>query len=85
MAERVMLVFVVVDASEEDEKPSRSSILTMNQVAYHTDAAGKLQLEMKRYIDTFPFDSYVIVRDVQSLPSVLASTLRQWAEKIRDA
>ncbi|WFC97593.1 hypothetical protein MYAM1_000308 [Malassezia yamatoensis] len=85
MAERIMLVFVVVDASEEDEKPSRSSILSMNQVAYHTDAAGKLQLEMKRYIDTFPFDSYVIVRDVQSLPNVLATTLRQWAEKIRDA
>ncbi|WFD41675.1 hypothetical protein MPSI1_000307 [Malassezia psittaci] len=85
MAERIMLVFVVVDASEEDQKPSRSSILSMNQVAYHTDAAGKLQLEMKRYIDTFPFDSYVIVRDVQSLPNVLATTLRQWAEKIRDA
>ncbi|WFC94542.1 hypothetical protein MBRA1_001174 [Malassezia brasiliensis] len=85
MAERVMLVFVVVDAADDDEKPSRSSILTMNQVSYHTDAAGKLQLQMQRYIDTFPFDSYVIVRDVQALPGVLASTLRQWAEKIRDA
>ncbi|KAI3625290.1 hypothetical protein CBS9595_000651 [Malassezia furfur] len=85
MAERVMLVFVVVDAADDDEKPSRSSILTMNQVSYHTDATGKLQLQMQRYIDTFPFDSYVIVRDVQALPGVLASTLRQWAEKIRDA
>ena len=85
MAERVMLVFVVVDAADDDEKPPRSSILTMNQVSYHTDAAGKLQLQMQRYIDTFPFDSYVIVRDVQALPGVLASTLRQWAEKIRDA
>lgn len=87
MAERVMLVFVVVDAAEDTSGsgPPRSSILSMNQVSYHTDGAGKLQLEMKRYIDTFPFDSYVIVRDVHALPGVLASTLRQWAEKIRDA
>ena len=90
--ERIMLVFVVVDAGAGAENKElqpgeapRSSILSMNQVNYHTDAAGKLQLEMKRYIDTFPFDYYVIVRDVQSLPHVLATTLRQWAERIRDA
>ena len=92
--ERIMLVFVVVDAGADDgvqapasgsAPPPRSSILTMNQVHYHTDAAGKLQLDMSRYIDTFPFDYYVIVRDVQSLPGVLATTLRQWAERIRDA
>ncbi|WFD19314.1 hypothetical protein MCAP1_001539 [Malassezia caprae] len=88
--ERIMLVFVVVDAGADGAVPApgeapRSSILEMNQVSYHTDAAGKLQLDMKRYIDTFPFEYYVIVRDVQSLPHVLATTLRQWAERIRDA
>jgi len=88
--ERIMLVFVVVDAGADGAAPApneapRSSILEMNQVSYHTDAAGKLQLDMKRYIDTFPFEYYVIVRDVQSLPHVLATTLRQWAERIRDA
>ena len=84
------MVFVVVDAGADGTAPGageapRSSILEMNQVSYHTDAAGKLQLDMKRYIDTFPFEYYVIVRDVQSLPHVLATTLRQWAERIRDA
>ena len=88
--ERIMMVFVVVDAGADGTAPGageapRSSILEMNQVSYHTDAAGKLQLDMKRYIDTFPFEYYVIVRDVQSLPHVLATTLRQWAERIRDA
>ncbi|WFD22919.1 hypothetical protein MEQU1_001598 [Malassezia equina] len=88
--ERIMMVFVVVDAGADGHTPApgeapRSSILEMNQVSYHTDAAGKLQLDMKRYIDTFPFEYYVIVRDVQSLPHVLATTLRQWAERIRDA
>ncbi|WFD33761.1 hypothetical protein MCUN1_000578 [Malassezia cuniculi] len=90
--ERVMIVFVVVDAEPGESSngsstssAARSSILTMNQVNYHTDAAGKLQLDMKRYIDTFPFEHYVIVRDVHALPAVLATTLRQWAERIRDA
>lgn len=88
--ERIMIVFVVVDAGADGTEPApgqapRSSILSMNQVSYHTDAAGKLQLDMKRYIDTFPFEYYVIVRDVQSLPHVLTTTLRQWAERIRDA
>ena len=88
--ERVMVVFVVVDAGAAGDEPQpgappRSSILTMNQVDYHTDAQGRLQLEMKRYIDTFPFEYYVIVRDVQALPAVLATTLRQWAERIREA
>lgn len=88
--ERIMLVFVVVDAAGDVASASanegqRSSILSMNQVSYHTDAAGRLQLNMKHYMDTFPFDYYVIVRDVQSLPQVLATTLCQWAERIRDA
>lgn len=88
--ERIMIVFVIVDACDESapadtHQAQRSSILAMNQVNYHMDAAGKLQLEMKHYIDTFPFDYYVIVRDVQSLPQVLATTLCQWAERIRDA
>lgn len=88
--ERIMIVFVIVDACDDSaptdtHQAQRSSILAMNQVNYHMDAAGKLQLEMKHYIDTFPFDYYVIVRDVQSLPQVLATTLCQWAERIRDA
>ena len=83
--ERVMIVFVIVDADQGQEGHSgRSSILSMNQVNYHTDAAGRLQLDMRRYIDTFPFEHYVIVRDVHALPAVLATTLRQWAERIRD-
>ena len=84
--ERIMIVFVIVDAEHgETSNAGRSSILSMNQVNYHTDAAGKLQLDLQRYIDTFPFEHYVIVRDVHALPAVLATTLRQWAERIRDA
>ncbi|KAE8257682.1 hypothetical protein A4X13_0g2197 [Tilletia indica] len=107
--QRVMLVFVVVDAlhqssssKEGGEPPSqpsnlttvsgsnsaaetpRNSILTMQQVSYQMGPDGKLDMRLERYLDTFPFEYYVVVRDVEALPDVLAETLRQWAEKIRE-
>ncbi|CDU22202.1 related to MDN1-Huge dynein-related AAA-type ATPase (midasin) [Sporisorium scitamineum] len=63
---------------------TRSSILDMTNASYHTDANGRLQLKMERYMDTFPFDYYVVVREVEALPEVLSATLRQWVEKIRE-
>ncbi|KAK0528599.1 AAA ATPase midasin [Tilletia horrida] len=103
--QRVMLVFVVVDALHQQQSsaeraataaPSnptasaasadtpRNSILTMQQVSYQMGADGKLDMKLERYLDTFPFEYYVVVRDVEALPDVLAETLRQWAEKIRE-
>ena len=63
---------------------ARSSILDMTNASYYTDANGRLQLKMERYMDTFPFDYYVVVREVEALPEVLSATLRQWVEKIRE-
>ncbi|CAD6924714.1 unnamed protein product [Tilletia controversa] len=103
--QRVMLVFVVVDALHQssakdggEAQPSnlttaanasaadtpRNSILTMQQVSYQMGPDGKLDMRLERYLDTFPFEYYVVVRDVEALPDVLAETLRQWAEKIRE-
>ncbi|KAL9936347.1 hypothetical protein V8E36_004415 [Tilletia maclaganii] len=106
--QRIMLVFVVVDALHQptttttgsttttqqqqqpasstagEPPPTRNSILTMQQVSYALDAQGKLDMKLERYLDTFPFEYYVVVRDVEALPDVLAETLRQWAEKIRE-
>jgi midasin len=65
---------------------ARNSILSMSSVSYTTNAAtGKLELKMERYLDSFPFEYFVVVRDVDALPDVLAATLRQWAERIRDS
>jgi midasin len=63
---------------------AKSSILDMTNASYHTDANGRLELKMERYMDTFPFDYYVVVREVEALPEVLSATLRQWVEKIRE-
>ncbi|KAJ1018157.1 hypothetical protein NDA16_005023 [Ustilago loliicola] len=66
------------------QQQPRSSILDMTNASYYTDANGRLQLKMERYMDTFPFDYYVVVREVEALPEVLSATLRQWVEKIRE-
>lgn len=78
--ERIMVVFVILDSLQQN-----SSILTMNSVQYTMGANGRPHLQMTRYLDTFPFEYFVVVRDVADLPDVLSTTLRQWAQKIAEA
>lgn len=75
--EKVMLVFVVLDALNKD-----TSILNMNEVRYSSDANGMPKLEVVRYMEDFAFDYYVIVRDIADLPMVLASVLRQYFQAV---
>ncbi|ANB14892.1 AAA family ATPase midasin [Sugiyamaella lignohabitans] len=77
--ERIMLVFVIVDAINKS-----GSILEMNQVKYQEDAEGNMKLKMEKYLDTFPFDFYVIVRDIRELPGVLSSVLRQYFAEVAE-
>ncbi len=85
--ERVMIVFLIVDSlhtstsTSSQSTQSRPSILSMQTVAYK-QVNGEMQLEMERYLDTFPFEFYVVLRDVEALPGVLADTLRQWMARV---
>lgn len=89
--ERVMIVFIIVDSlqrgSQKDshQRQHDNSVLSMQSVRYEVDPkTGKLDMKMERYMDQFPFTHYVILREAEALPDVLATTLRQWAEKIRE-
>lgn len=42
---------------------------------------GKL-LSIQSYMDNFPFPFYLILRDINMLPSVLSDALRQWFEVV---
>jgi midasin len=85
LEERVMIVFVIVDSLHRTQATPQaggaSSILSMQTVAYK-QVNGTVQLEMERYLDTFPFEFYVVLRDVEALPGVLADTLRQWMTRV---
>ena len=76
--ERIMIVFVIVDALLKKE-----SIMDMSQAVFEPDdATGETKLKIKRYLDGFPFPYYLVVGDVKDLPGVLAQALRQWFAEV---
>jgi midasin len=52
-----------------------SSLLDMQSVRF---VGGRPVLE--RYLDSFPFPFYIVLRDIAALPATLADLLRQWFE-----
>ena len=76
--ERIMLVFVIIDKINSNE-----SILDMSQASYEFDTrTGGMNLNVQKYLDTFPFEFYVVVRDINELPNMLCSILRQYFSEI---
>lgn len=71
--EKVMIVFVIIDGLNSQE-----SILDMSQASYITDDNGKMKLQVSKYLDTFPFEFYVVVHHISELPEMLSLILRQY-------
>ncbi|KAJ2334416.1 hypothetical protein GGI00_001865 [Coemansia sp. RSA 2681] len=85
---RIMTVFIVLDrsalaASTSDGAaaavdPEKDSIMNTQHVSFVKGPEGKMEMRVERYLDTFPFKFYVVLRDIHGLPAVLAETLRQY-------
>ena len=71
--QHILLCFVIVDAAAEAD-----SILDLQSVSYPN---GKLTIS--KWIDSFPFPFYIILRDLATLPQVLSDALRQWLELLQ--
>ncbi|KAJ2580963.1 AAA ATPase midasin, partial [Coemansia sp. RSA 1836] len=54
------------------------SIMNTQHVSFAKGPEGKMEMRVERYLDTFPFKFYVVLRDIHGLPAVLAETLRQY-------
>ncbi|KZV82948.1 hypothetical protein EXIGLDRAFT_754664 [Exidia glandulosa HHB12029] len=80
--QRIMIVFVVIDALRKSGG-QENSIMTMSQVV-EKRVGDKVDFEMRRYLDSFPFQYYVVLRDVEALPEVLSGTLKQFFERISE-
>ncbi|KAL2649174.1 hypothetical protein R1flu_017302 [Riccia fluitans] len=63
-----LLAFIVLDNPQE-------SILDMQSVSFSNGAPS-----FTKYLDTFPFPYYILLRDIESLPRTMADLLRQWFE-----
>ncbi|KAF9046525.1 hypothetical protein BJ165DRAFT_1527609 [Panaeolus papilionaceus] len=87
--QRVMVVFIILDslhsaAPMSDGKTQQSSSILSMDTAEFTNVNGKMELQLRKYLDTFPFEYYVVLRDVEALPDVLSSTLKQFFERISE-
>ncbi|KAK9461137.1 uncharacterized protein V1516DRAFT_664297 [Lipomyces oligophaga] len=92
--QKIMVVFIVVDGlntsaaattfgqASSSFKPS--SIVDLSQVSYETDADGSMKLKVIKYLSSFPFEFYVIVRNITELPSVLSLVLRQYFAEVAE-
>lgn len=89
--ERVMIVFIIIDSllavpgnsSKSQAGPDQGSILTMDKAEFK-NVDGRMELQLQKYLDSFPFEYYVVLRNVEALPEVLAGTLKQFFERISE-
>ena len=77
---KIMMIFVILDAVHPERK---DSITDIKSYSFEQGENGQTLKETK-YLDSFPFSYYVIVRDVRELPTVLASALRQWFAEVAE-
>ncbi len=75
----IFTVFLIIDNPEH-----KQSILDIQRAVFRTDDSGKTKgkVVLSSYIEQFPFPYYVILKDINSLPSILGEALRQWFEMI---
>ena len=67
--ERVFVVFFVLDAAEKHS-------------FYDIKIWDDVNLALKPLAEEFPFPYYLVVRDINRLPEVLAEALRRWFELV---
>lgn len=84
LEERIMMVFVIVDDLKNKKKGE--SVMDLKEAKFVKDeVTGVSNVKIERYLDTFPFQYYLIVSDVKELPGVLATLLRQWFAEVVDS
>ncbi|KAK0748752.1 hypothetical protein B0T21DRAFT_279432 [Apiosordaria backusii] len=75
MEQRVMVVFVVMD-DVQDKKGH--SVLELKEARFGADGTPVIH----RYLDSFPFEYYLIVHHLEDLPGALAGVLRSWFAEV---
>jgi len=73
--QHILLCFIVIDSAS-----AADSILDLQTISYPNG-----RLTISKWIDNFPFPFYIVIRDLATLPDVLATALRQWFESLSQA
>jgi midasin len=72
-AQGILLVFIIIDSPNK-----KNSILETTSI----EVTGG-QVSTTPYLDKFPFPYYIVLREITTLPVVLADALRQWFELVQ--
>jgi midasin len=80
--ERIMMVFVIMDKNGTSAKAQ--SIMDLQTAEFRAGQTGEMKLVRSKYMDTFPFKWWLVVRDIKELPVVLSTALRQWFAEVAD-
>ncbi|OIW33500.1 midasin [Coniochaeta ligniaria NRRL 30616] len=75
MEERIMVVFIIMD---DAGKKKGDSVLELKEAKF--TSGGNVVIE--RYLDSFPFQYYLIVHHLGDLPSALSGLLRTWFAEV---
>lgn len=78
--ERIMIVFIIMDDTAR-KKNKGDSVLELKEAKF-VNEGGESRVVIERYLDTFPFQYYLIVHDLEELPSALAGLLRTWFAEV---
>ncbi|KAL7627174.1 AAA ATPase midasin [Parahypoxylon ruwenzoriense] len=81
MEERIMIVFIIMDdmTSKSGKKgEQQQSVINLKKVRF----LGNDEIRTEYYLDTFPFQYYLIVHNLDDLPGALAGLLRTWFAEV---
>lgn len=79
MEERIMIVFIIMD---DTGKKKGDSVLELKEAKFVKEDNGESKVVIERYLDTFPFQYYLIVHNLEELPTALAGLLRTWFAEV---
>jgi len=74
LEDRIMTIFIVLDNHKSGEQ---SSILDLTSVEVLDE-----QVQTRKYMDTFPFEYYVVLEDITTLPTILCTVIKQWFDRV---
>ena len=80
---RYLYIFVILDTPKKADSKSQGGIMSLRSATKETNPmTGKQEMKLVPYLKDFPFNYYIIVRDLNQLPSALSQILVQWFSMI---
>ncbi|OTB08493.1 hypothetical protein M426DRAFT_7806 [Hypoxylon sp. CI-4A] len=76
MEERIMIVFIIMDDTANSK--DKQSVINLKKVKF----MGNDEIKTEYYLDTFPFQYYLVVHNLEDLPGALAGLLRTWFAEV---